>query len=420
LATATVVAEGSATASYYYDGDGRRVQTIRGSDHVHYLRDADGNIIAEYDSAGSLLLEHIYLDGRRIATVLPTGHRFYIQQDVLGSNWQVTTSAFSLTSLFESYEPFGWVMPDIDTESAPIPLSGDVLCTGANPIFCDDFETGDTTLWTCTDPGTCASDPTAPRYTGKDLDQLTGLYDFDARYYDGRIGRFISPDPGPWHLENPQSINRYAYALNSPYKYVDPDGESPVVLGALIGGGVGAVGYLTANLIANDFSISASVDAISGRDLLASTVGGATSGALAVATFGFSLVGEGVIGATAAGALGNVVGGYVTRSLDTDSSTNPADLRSAGQDLAFGALGGSFGYGAGQLARSPLPGVRAQIEASRPGARAGNWGSAQSVRGHTAKVARIENLATAVDASIGETSTSVAQPVIEAIREKEN
>lgn len=52
------------------------------------------------------------------------------------------------------------------------------------------------------------------------------LIDFGARRYDPRIGRFISPDtiiPDP---ANPQSLNRYSYAVNNPLKYVDPTGHS--------------------------------------------------------------------------------------------------------------------------------------------------------------------------------------------------
>jgi RHS repeat-associated protein len=55
-----------------------------------------------------------------------------------------------------------------------------------------------------------------------------------ARYYDPVIGRFYSNDPvgAPGHLSGAQGIqgfNRYAYAINNPYKYVDPDGRVVVV-----------------------------------------------------------------------------------------------------------------------------------------------------------------------------------------------
>lgn len=46
-----------------------------------------------------------------------------------------------------------------------------------------------------------------------------------ARYYDPNLGRFLSIDPGPVDAAQPQTWNRYSYALNSPLKYVDPTGE---------------------------------------------------------------------------------------------------------------------------------------------------------------------------------------------------
>jgi hypothetical protein len=48
------------------------------------------------------------------------------------------------------------------------------------------------------------------------------------------IGRFISPDPAGIHPENPQSWNRYVYVWNNPYKYVDPSGKNPLLVGVLI------------------------------------------------------------------------------------------------------------------------------------------------------------------------------------------
>jgi RHS repeat-associated protein len=64
------------------------------------------------------------------------------------------------------------------------------------------------------------------RFTGKERDAETGLDYFGARYFSGAQGRFTSPDPllnsgRPWE---PQSWNRYAYVLNNPLKYSDPDG----------------------------------------------------------------------------------------------------------------------------------------------------------------------------------------------------
>ena len=47
------------------------------------------------------------------------------------------------------------------------------------------------------------------------------------RYYDPLIGRFYSNDPVGFTASNPMMFNRYAYANNNPYKFVDPDGLEP-------------------------------------------------------------------------------------------------------------------------------------------------------------------------------------------------
>jgi len=64
-------------------------------------------------------------------------------------------------------------------------------------------------------------------FTSHVEDADTGLLYMQARYYDPKIGRFMSMDPVGFVEENPMSFNRYAYANNNPYKYVDPDGGAP-------------------------------------------------------------------------------------------------------------------------------------------------------------------------------------------------
>lgn len=60
---------------------------------------------------------------------------------------------------------------------------------------------------------------TDKRFTGQRLHQ-TGLYYYNARYYDAAIGRFISPDTVVPEPMNPQSLNRYSYCLNNPLRWV--------------------------------------------------------------------------------------------------------------------------------------------------------------------------------------------------------
>jgi RHS repeat-associated protein len=61
-------------------------------------------------------------------------------------------------------------------------------------------------------------------YTGHVEDQ-NGLIYAGARYYDPTLGRFLSDDPSRFSEANPMSFNRFAYANDNPYKYVDPDGR---------------------------------------------------------------------------------------------------------------------------------------------------------------------------------------------------
>jgi len=50
-----------------------------------------------------------------------------------------------------------------------------------------------------------------------------GLYDYDARYYDPELGRFIKADMIVSNRGNPQAFNRYAYVLGNPMALHGPD-----------------------------------------------------------------------------------------------------------------------------------------------------------------------------------------------------
>lgn len=62
-------------------------------------------------------------------------------------------------------------------------------------------------------------------FAGKPLDKETGLSYVNARYYDPHSGRFMAIDPVGFGEPNIHSFNRYAYANNNPYRYIDPDGR---------------------------------------------------------------------------------------------------------------------------------------------------------------------------------------------------
>jgi len=94
------------------------------------------------------------------------------------------------------------------------------------------------------------SGPTDFGFTGQRNEAGFGLMDYNARYYSPYLNQFISPDSIVPDFSNPQSLNRYAYALNNPVKYNDPSGhcvwDACVVEGAIIGAGI---------ILAIDYSI---------------------------------------------------------------------------------------------------------------------------------------------------------------------
>ena len=154
-------------ASYTYDGDGQRITRSTAAGQTIYVRDPQGEVIAEYSgTTGALLAEYVYLDGQRVCRInlnsqgAETGRAYY-HADMLGTPVAETNESGQLLVRSEYY-PFG-----------------------------DEVKPG-----SATDPH---------KFTGKELDDESGLYYFGARYYDAHLGRFVSVDPGPGSNDDPQS-----------------------------------------------------------------------------------------------------------------------------------------------------------------------------------------------------------------------
>ncbi len=61
------------------------------------------------------------------------------------------------------------------------------------------------------------------RFNGKEQDPESGLYYYGARYYNPRLGRFMSVDPQADSKEN-ISYSPFNYVVNNPIRFIDPTG----------------------------------------------------------------------------------------------------------------------------------------------------------------------------------------------------
>jgi uncharacterized protein RhaS with RHS repeats len=132
-----------------------------------------------------------------------------------------------------------------------------------------------------------------------------------ARYYNPQIGRFLSIDPKEADPSDLHSLNRYAYANNNPYRFVDPDGYAAVLNSSSNLANLGAPIQQSSN--------SAGID------------GALIAGGL-IRLPGFSLTDEiehpggggGAAGASVGGALIRAEGSAVAKGLHGNSKASPA------------------------------------------------------------------------------------------------
>ncbi|MEK6953026.1 MAG: RHS repeat-associated core domain-containing protein [Nanoarchaeota archaeon] len=66
-------------------------------------------------------------------------------------------------------------------------------------------------------------------YEGKEFSSVTEDYDYNFRKYNPEFGIFTQPDALIPNVYDPQSLNRYRFERNNPYKYVDEDGKFGVL-----------------------------------------------------------------------------------------------------------------------------------------------------------------------------------------------
>lgn len=84
------------------------------------------------------------------------------------------------------------------------------------------------------------------RYSGG-YDDGNGLIKFGTRFYDPTLGRWTQKDPLAGSINNPGSMNRYAYVGGDPCNRLDPSGYASYGEGCVKGAAVdGTIGFLAA------------------------------------------------------------------------------------------------------------------------------------------------------------------------------
>ncbi|MBF0595619.1 MAG: VCBS repeat-containing protein, partial [Candidatus Omnitrophica bacterium] len=199
-------------------------------------------------------------------------------------------------------------------------------------------------------------------FTGKMLDEETGLVYFGARYYSPKIGRFITADTIVQSPYNPQTLNRYTYCNNNPVTLIDPTGHS--WFKKVFGGGSGTAAAIIGAVVGIVATIALGP---AGLAWYGSTMSGIIGGALGGAVSG-GLVG-GWQGAATGAVIGGVVGGvggYMSGGSNAASSggnrlaytqdlgrivVNPV-MRDAGGSALSDAVGSASAGGWGAAGRA--------------------------------------------------------------------
>jgi RHS repeat-associated protein len=171
-----VKVDGIEVAGYRYDAQGLRVEKESDEGSRYYVFDLSGNVVWEEGDQESLT--YVYVGGKRFALEeVREGkrNRYYYHSDHLGSTVLVTGEDGKVV-WDGDYTPFGRLYDERGGKDHTV------------------------------------------QFTGKEYDGDSGLYYFNARWYEADLGRFISEDPAR------DGGNWYVYAGNNPLRYVDPSG----------------------------------------------------------------------------------------------------------------------------------------------------------------------------------------------------
>jgi RHS repeat-associated protein len=187
-----VTNNGVLAESYAYDPLGRRLRTTVSSTTVYHAYNGV-QCIADLDASGNLLRSYTWgqgIDNLLAMTVYGASetNTFYAIKDHLGSVQALVDSSGYIVESF-TYDAWGNIL----LHSRTLEL----------------------TNFSC-------------RYLfqGREYSAVTSLYNFRARWYDSATGRWLSNDP----IGLSGGLNLYAFCVDNPLNFRDPDGFAPDVV----------------------------------------------------------------------------------------------------------------------------------------------------------------------------------------------
>jgi RHS repeat-associated protein len=180
-----IVSADAGSIASTYDAFGRRVRKVVSGSAKDYVYDTAGRAVVEV-VAGVWQRAEIYVGGRHLGTYSGggAGVTSFSHTDWLGTE-RVRTNASGVVSETCTSNPYGDALSCAGTDVSPV------------------------------------------HYTGLERDTETNLDHAWFRYYNSRLGVWMTPDPagiGAVSAGNPQSWNANAYVANSPLNGSDPLG----------------------------------------------------------------------------------------------------------------------------------------------------------------------------------------------------
>jgi RHS repeat-associated protein len=182
------ITQGAKTVSFGYDGDEQKIRKTTPTSETLYFED----MFEQVTKVNSKEYRYYVHSPERVVAVVTRGGNepgtIYLHTDQLGSVETVTNEQGNQVEK-RSYDAFG---------------------QRRNPKWGD--------------PSGTFTSKTTKGFTGHEEADEFGLVNMKGRYFDPRLGRFLSTDPIIANVYNGQSFGAYAYVHNNPLTFVDPSG----------------------------------------------------------------------------------------------------------------------------------------------------------------------------------------------------